>query len=94
MGSGGQAAGLDAGQVIRWRSWPRWTAICLVAYIYLAVALRPQEDASSDVTAGLIPITVRSCCGSCATRPSGHSCCIRKVLLFLLSNWGDGWNRL
>jgi len=23
MGSGGQAAGLDAGQAIRWRSWPR-----------------------------------------------------------------------
>ena len=31
--------------MIRWRSWPRWIAICLVAYIYLAVALRPQEDA-------------------------------------------------
>jgi SRSO17 transposase len=26
-----QAAGLDAGQVIRWRSWHRWTAICLLA---------------------------------------------------------------
>ena len=24
-----QATGLDAGQVIRWRSWHRWTAICL-----------------------------------------------------------------
>ena len=47
--------------MIRWRPWPRWTAICLVAYIYLAVAAWPQEDASSDVAAGLIPITVRSC---------------------------------
>ena len=24
-----QAAGLDAGQVVRWTSWHRWTAICL-----------------------------------------------------------------
>jgi hypothetical protein len=22
-----QAAGLDAGQVIRWKSWHRWTAV-------------------------------------------------------------------
>jgi SRSO17 transposase len=55
-----QAAGLDAGQVIRWTSWHRWTAICLVAYIYLAVAvaLQRQEDAGSDLGAGLIPVTV------------------------------------
>ena len=33
-----QVASLDSGQVIRWRSWHRWTAICLLAYIYLAVA--------------------------------------------------------
>jgi hypothetical protein len=33
-----QSTGLDAGQVIRWRSWHRWTAICLLACIYLAVA--------------------------------------------------------
>ena len=46
--------------MIRWRSWHRWTAICLAAYIYLAVAvaLWPQENASSDLAAGLIPITV------------------------------------
>jgi SRSO17 transposase len=31
-----QSTGLDAGQVIRWKSWHRWTAICLLAYIYLA----------------------------------------------------------
>jgi hypothetical protein len=55
-----QAADLDAGQVIRWRSWHRWTAICLLAYIYLAVAvaLQRQQEASSDLDAGLIPVTV------------------------------------
>jgi len=55
-----QAAGLDAGQVIRWRSWHRWTAICLLAYLYLAVAvaLRREQDAGSDLDAGLIPVTV------------------------------------
>jgi SRSO17 transposase len=55
-----QAAGLDAGQVIRWKSWHRWTAICLVAYIYLAVAvaLQRQQDTGSDLGAGLIPVTV------------------------------------
>jgi SRSO17 transposase len=55
-----QAAGLDAGQVIRWKSWHRWTAICLLAYIYLAVAVavQRQHDAGSDLDAGLIPVTV------------------------------------
>jgi SRSO17 transposase len=55
-----QVAGLDAGQVIRWKSWHRWTAICLLAYIYLAVAVavQRQQEASSDLDAGLIPITV------------------------------------
>jgi SRSO17 transposase len=32
-----QVAGLDSGQVIRWTSWHRWSALCLLAYIYLAV---------------------------------------------------------
>jgi hypothetical protein len=32
-----QVVGLDSGQVIRWRSWHRWSALCLLAYIYLAV---------------------------------------------------------
>jgi hypothetical protein len=27
-----QTADLDAGQRIRWRSWHRWIAVCLVAY--------------------------------------------------------------
>jgi SRSO17 transposase len=55
-----QAAGLDAGQVIRWKSWHRWTAICLLAYIYLAVAaaLQHQDDTSPDLGAVLIPVTV------------------------------------
>jgi SRSO17 transposase len=55
-----QAAGLDAGQVIRWKSWHRWTAICLLAYIYLAVtaAVQRQHEAGHDLDAGLIPITV------------------------------------
>jgi SRSO17 transposase len=55
-----QVAGLDSGQVIRWKSWHRWTAICLLAYLYLAVAvaLQREQDASSDLDAGLIPVTV------------------------------------
>jgi hypothetical protein len=55
-----QAASLDSGQVIRWKSWHRWTAICLLAYIYLAVAVavQRQQDAGSDLDAGLIPVTV------------------------------------
>ena len=54
-----QATGLDAGQAIRWKSWHRWTAICLLAYIYLAVAtaMQRQQDASSDLDAGG-PLTV------------------------------------
>ena len=49
-----QVAGLDAGQVIRWTSWRRWTALCLLAYLYLAVAvvLQRQHDAVD------IPVTV------------------------------------
>jgi SRSO17 transposase len=55
-----QAASLDAGQVIRWTSWHRWTALCVLAYLYLAVAvaLQREHDAGSDLDAGLIPITV------------------------------------
>jgi len=53
-------AGLDAGQVIRWTSWHRWTAICLLACIYLAVAvaLQRQREPGPDPHAGLIPVTV------------------------------------
>ena len=55
-----QVAGLDAGQVIRWKSWHRWTAVCLLAYLYLAVAVavQRQQEASSSPDAGLIPVTV------------------------------------
>ena len=55
-----QVTGLDAGQVTRWKSWHRWTAICLLAYIYLAVAaaLQREHDASSDLDAGLVPVTI------------------------------------
>ena len=55
-----QSTGLDAGQVIRWKSWHRWTAICLLAYLCLAVAvaLQRRHDAASDPDAGLIPVTV------------------------------------
>ena len=68
-----QATGLDTGQVTRWRSWHRWTAICLLAYIYLAVAvaMQRQHDAGSGLDAGLIPSPFRNCRGSCAT-PSSH----------------------
>jgi SRSO17 transposase len=55
-----QVTSLDAGQVIRWKSWHRWTAICLLAYTYLAVAVavHREHDADSDLDAGLVPITV------------------------------------
>jgi SRSO17 transposase len=55
-----QAAGLDAGQVIRWKSWHRWTAICLLACIHLAVAvaMQRQQEASSGPDAVLIPVTI------------------------------------
>jgi hypothetical protein len=46
-----QSTGLDAGQVIRWKSWHRWTAICLLAYICLAVAVQRRQDASLDLDA-------------------------------------------
>ena len=55
-----QSTGLDAGQVIRWKSWHRWTALCLLAYLYLAVAvaLQHEHDAGSGLDDGLIPVTV------------------------------------
>jgi hypothetical protein len=50
-----QVAGLDCGQVVRWRSWHRWSTICLLAYIYLAVTAACQSSATSEP--GLIPVT-------------------------------------
>ena len=55
-----QSTGLDAGQVIRWKSLHRWTALCLLAYTYLTVAVAVQcpQESDSDPDAGLIPVTV------------------------------------
>ncbi len=55
-----QTAGLDAGQVIRWRSWHRWSAICLLAYIYLAVTTAAGRTTATDAVPGLelIPLTI------------------------------------
>ena len=46
--------------MIRWKSWHRWTAVCLLAYLYLAVAIavQRQQEASASPDAGLIPVTV------------------------------------
>jgi SRSO17 transposase len=51
-----QTTGLDSGQVIRWKSWHRWSTICLLAYLYLAVTTAAGQAADSDP--GLIPITI------------------------------------
>jgi SRSO17 transposase len=55
-----QTCGLDSGQAIRWTSWHRWTALCLLAYIFLAVAAALQRDRDGHhiLTAGLVPITI------------------------------------
>lgn len=71
------ATGLDAGQVIRWRSWHRWTAICLLAYLFLAVAIACSSGTTPPQarTPGSSRSPSRKCCGSCATpssrRPGG-----------------------
>ena len=54
-----QVSGLDSGQVTTWTSWHRWTAICLLAYIFLAVAAAFQRarDQDADIL-GLIPVTI------------------------------------
>jgi SRSO17 transposase len=54
-----QVSGLDSGQVTTWTSWHRWTAISLLAGIFLAVAAASQR--ALDAAAGvfeLIPMTV------------------------------------
>jgi SRSO17 transposase len=55
-----QAAGLDKGQVTCWNSWHRWTAMCLLAYIFLTVAaaLERRRDGEANAAAELIDITV------------------------------------
>jgi SRSO17 transposase len=54
-----QVSGLDSGQVTTWTSWHRWTAICLLAYIFLAVAAAFQRARDKDAgIPGLIPVTI------------------------------------
>jgi SRSO17 transposase len=54
-----QVAGLDAGQVTTWASWRRWTAISLLAHVFLAVAAAFQRALDGDASAlELIPVTV------------------------------------
>ncbi len=53
-----QVAGLDSGQVIRWRSWHRWSALCLLACMYLAVAVALDRDTHPGQEIGLIPVTI------------------------------------
>jgi SRSO17 transposase len=54
-----QVSGLDSGQVTTWTSWHRWTAICLLAYIFLAVAAAFQRTRDEDAgVPGLIPVTI------------------------------------
>jgi SRSO17 transposase len=54
-----QVSGLDSGQVTTWTSWHRWTAICLLAYIFLAVAAAFQRTRDEDAgIPGLIPVTI------------------------------------
>ena len=54
-----QVSGLDSGQVTTWTSWHRWTAISLLAYLFLAVAAAFQRARDEDAgLLGLIPITI------------------------------------
>jgi SRSO17 transposase len=55
-----QVSGLDSGQVTRWRSWHRWTAVCLIAYMFLAVAtaLQRNHDTQAGTDRDLAPITI------------------------------------
>jgi SRSO17 transposase len=54
-----QVSGLDSGQVTTWTSWHRWTAISLLAYIFLAVAAAFQRALDEDAgILELIPVTI------------------------------------
>ena len=54
-----QVTGLDSGQVTTWTSWHRWTAISLLAYIFLAVAAAHQRALDEDAgILELIPVTI------------------------------------
>ena len=51
-----QVASLDAGQVIRWTSRHRWTAVCLLAHSYPAAAAALQRE--KQTSSGPVPATV------------------------------------
>jgi SRSO17 transposase len=54
-----QVSGLDSGQVTTWTSWHRWTAISLLAYLFLAVGAAWQRARDEDAGfPGLIPVTI------------------------------------
>jgi hypothetical protein len=54
-----RVSGLDSGQVPTWTSWHRWTTICLLAYIFLAVAAAFQRARDEDAGfLGPIPVTI------------------------------------
>lgn len=56
-----QVARLDSGQVTTWTSWHRWTAISLLAYAFLFLAVAAACQRARDATApalGLIPVTI------------------------------------
>lgn len=54
-----QVSGLDSGQVTTWTSWHRWTAISLLAYIFLAVAAAFQRALDKNAAIlELIPVTI------------------------------------
>jgi len=44
--------------VIRWRSWHRWSALSLLAYIYLAVTVAVHRSSHAGPEIGLIPLTI------------------------------------
>jgi hypothetical protein len=55
----GTPPGPEPGPPDTWISWHRWTAICLLAYIFFAVAAAFQRARDEDVDIlGLIPVTI------------------------------------
>jgi SRSO17 transposase len=55
-----QCSALGKGQVTCWASWHRWTVLCLLAHIYLtvAVAFERAQDAGTSAATEMIAITV------------------------------------
>jgi SRSO17 transposase len=67
-----QVAGLDAGQVIRWRSWHRWSTLCLLAYIYLAVTIAAGDATGAGPAPGLGLIPAHHPRTAAAAARDGH----------------------